>query len=134
MEDSVKYLTFDRYLELGGTLDQMSFNLLEYKSRKQIDLYTFNRLTDGVPEDIKEDIENAMMILINTNNNIQSNVSNKTSETIDGYSVQYKSSKETDTEIGSQIELLLGGLEKDGVPLTYAGGVNDNKQCYYPIS
>ncbi len=135
MGDSVEYLTYTRYKQLGGTLDRMSFNLLEYKSRKQIDLYTYNRLTKGVPEEIEDSIEYLMMNLISINNtSISSSSNNKASESIDGYSVQYRSSQEMELQAKNEIIGMLSGLEVDGVPLTYAGGVNDNKQFYYPIS
>lgn len=133
MEDSVKYLTYERYIELGGSLDLMSFNLLEYQSRKQIDYYTHNRLMNGVPEDIEKDIEMVMMTLINDNNAMSSS-SNKKSETIDGYSVSYGDNTDNSIKIKNTINSLLSGLSVNGVPLLYAGGVNDNKQFYYPIS
>ena len=133
MENSVKYLTYERYIELGGSLDLMSFNLLEYQSRKQIDYYTHNRLIQGVPEDIEKDIEMVMMALINENNAVSS-TSNKKSETIDGYSVSYGDNTENSAKVKNTIISLLSGLSVDGVPLTYAGGLNDNKQFYYPIS
>lgn len=135
MGNSEEYLTYIRYKQLGGTLDQKSFNLLEYKSRKQIDLYTYNRLTKGVPEDIEDSIEYLMMNLISINNTTSgTSATNKASESIDGYSVSYRSSIEMETQARNEIVSMLSGLEVDGVPLTYAGGVNDNKQFHYPIS
>ena len=41
-----KYLTYNEYQELGGTLDQTSFNLLEFEARQIIDKYTFGRLKE----------------------------------------------------------------------------------------
>lgn len=133
MESSEQYLTYEDYQALGGTLSLKSFNLLEYKSRKQIDHYTFNRLIDGVPEDIEYDIKLTMFNLIRINNNAES-TSNKTNESIDGYSVTYGGTQQSSAEIESTIEMLLSGLEINGEPLLYAGGVNDNKRIYYPIS
>ena len=133
MESSEQYLTYEDYQALGGTLSLKSFNLLEYKSRKQIDHYTFNRLMNGVPEDIKFDIELTMYNLIRINGNAES-TSNKTNESIDGYSVTYGGTQQSSAEVESTIIMLLSGLEIDGEPLLYAGGVNDNKRIYYPIS
>lgn len=133
MENSDKYLTYEDYQELGGTLDLKSFNLLEYKSRKQVDYYTHNRLMDGVPTDIKFDIDLLMYNLIDKNNKIDK-AGNKSSERIDGYSVSYGSSQQSSDEIEHTIEMLLSGVELNGEPLTYSGGVNDNKHVYYPIS
>lgn len=38
------YLTYDEYLNMGGTLDEATFNDFEYEAETQIDWYTFNRL------------------------------------------------------------------------------------------
>ena len=127
-----KYLTYAKYQELGGTLDEAPFNLLEYKSQKQIDKYSFGKLINGVPEDIQEQIELAMMSLIEFNQ--INKTSNLNSETIDGYSVSYGDTEEMENRIKSLVDDLLAGLTIDGVPLTYCGGVNDYKRYYYPIS
>ena len=44
MEFDVQYLTYSEYQSLGGTLEEMPFNLLEFKARKEVDKYTFERL------------------------------------------------------------------------------------------
>ena len=130
-----KYLTYARYQELGGTLEEAPFNLLEYKSQKLIDKYSFNRLVNGVPTEIKEQIELATMNLMTfVEKNDSSITGNLASETIDGYSVSYGGSKEIEDKIKYYVGDLLAGLEKDGVPLTYCGDVNDYKRIYYPIS
>lgn len=126
------YLTYLKYIELGGELEQAPFTVLEYKSRKQIDKYSYNRLVSGVPDNIKDSIELAMMTLIKYNETNET--SNLNSESIDGYSVSYGSAKDNEDKIKSLVEDLLAGLEKDGTPLTYCGGVNDTKRFYYPIS
>lgn len=126
------YLTYDKYIELGGELEEAPFTLLEYKSRKQIDKYSFGRLINGIPENLKQDIEKAMMSLVEFN--LNNNTSNLTSETIDGYSVSYGDTEENENKIRALVKDLLEGLEIDGVPLTYCGGVNDYKRHYYPIS
>jgi len=38
------YLTYDEYLNMGGTLDEATFNTLEYEARAKVDYYTFGRL------------------------------------------------------------------------------------------
>lgn len=132
MNNSVKYLTYKDYKELGGSLDEASFNLLEQKARKQIDHYTFNRLIDGVPANLKNEIDMIMFRLIGMNDNIDKNI-NKSSESIDGYSVSYGGSTQANKEIEDTIKVMLSGYEVDGVPLLYVGGVNDNKRIYYDI-
>lgn len=131
MDNSVKYLAYEDYKELGGSLDNASFNLYEQKARKQIDHYTFNRLINGVPMNIKDEIDMIMFRLIGMNQTIDNN-SNKASESIDGYSVSYNNSQ-VSSEIKNEIKMCLDGLEIDGVPLLYAGGVNDNKRIYYNL-
>ena len=49
MEFSGEYLTYEEYKALGGTLDLLPFNLLEFEARKKINLKTFNRLV-GIKE------------------------------------------------------------------------------------
>ena len=44
MEFSGQYLTYPEYKSLGGTLDIMPFNLLEFEARKKIDNRTLYRL------------------------------------------------------------------------------------------
>ena len=87
-----KYLTYDEYTSLGGTLEETPFNLLEYESRKQIDLRTQKRLV-GV-EEIPNEVKLCDFHLINkindyilTLDSISQN--NKSSESIDGYSVSF---------------------------------------------
>ncbi len=130
-----KYLTYEEYQALGGGLPEAPFNLLEYESRKQIDKYTFGRLMEleEIPEDIRDDIQMCMFVLIEQNNEMNETVTKK-SESIDGYSVSFGGVSENDNVIKSKITTLLNGIELNGVPLLYAGGVNDNKRYYYPIS
>ena len=48
MEFSEQYLNYEEYKSLGGTLDIMPFNILEFESRKRIDERTQNRLKNIV--------------------------------------------------------------------------------------
>jgi len=38
------YLTYAEYTAMGGTLDETTFNDLEFEARSLVDWYTFNRL------------------------------------------------------------------------------------------
>ena len=105
MEFSGQYLTYEDYRALGGTLDLTSFNLLEFESRRQIDIRTFNRLKDieEIPQEVKlcdYELINSIDSFLKTKNNI----SNVKSENIDGYSVQYTSSSEVQSIIKSKNE------------------------------
>ena len=55
MEFEGQYLTYEEYKGLGGTLDLMPFNILEFEARNQIDLRTQNRLVNEVeiPQKVK---------------------------------------------------------------------------------
>ena len=55
MEISKQYLTYEEYKGLGGTIDQVSFNLLEFECRKKIDIRTQNRLINvtEIPQEVK---------------------------------------------------------------------------------
>lgn len=51
------YLTFDEYLEMGGTiLDETIFSDMAYEADSYIDWYTFNRLwnEEEIPERVKK--------------------------------------------------------------------------------
>ena len=47
MEFEGQYLTYEEYIDLGGTLDLMPFNLLEFEARRKIDIRTQSRLKDS---------------------------------------------------------------------------------------
>lgn len=88
MEFEGQYLTYEDYKGLGGTLDLMPFNLLEFEARKKIDINTKNRLKNE--KTIPNEVKLCIYQLINTtetyvnekNRNIQS-------ESVGEYSVNY---------------------------------------------
>jgi len=85
-----QYLTYTEYTSLGGTLEEMPFNLLEFEARQNIDKYTFGRLKD-LPSQI-DDVKMCCYKLINYVNsykNLEEQDKAKTSEQIDGYSYTY---------------------------------------------
>lgn len=91
MDFKGQYLTHEEYRSLGGSLDLLPFNLLEFEARKQIDLRTQCRLqnTDKIPSEVKL----CMFKLVNQIKNYSETVAqangNLASEQIDGYSVSY---------------------------------------------
>lgn len=105
MEFSGQYLTYEDYRALGGTLDLTSFNLLEFESRRQIDIRTFNRLKDieEIPQEVKL-CDYELINSIDSFSKTKNNISNIKSENIDGYSVQYTSSSEVQSIIKSKNE------------------------------
>lgn len=55
MDMSPRYLTYDEYTEVGGTLDEDVFTYYAYEAESYIDWYTFNRLhnTTEIPDAVK---------------------------------------------------------------------------------
>lgn len=94
MEFEGQYLTYAEYKALGGTLDQTPFNLLEFESRRTIDMRTQNRLK-GFENDIPQEVKLCEFSLIEkigkyANENNELSVSgNIASESTDGYSISY---------------------------------------------
>lgn len=94
MEFSKQYLTYEEYRRLGGTIDLMPFNLLEFECRRKIDIRTQNRLVNLEKDEIPDEVKLCEFLMINkmssyddvifkTGNNMIK------SENIDGYSVSY---------------------------------------------
>lgn len=134
MEFGGQYLTYTEYKSLGGTLDIMPFNLLEFEARKKIDNRTLYRLKNV--EEIPNEVKICMFNLVNAiykytgdyNNQINGNIS---SESVDGYSVSYIDNtriqeiiKSKGSEINSIISDNLNGVIVNGQRLTFLGVVN----------
>ena len=131
MEFNNQYLTYEEYESLGGTLDEMPFNILELKARQVINERTQNRLKniEEMPQEVKicvYDLINTMNKYNLSNNSTSSNIS---SENTDGYSVTYKSGTELTEEQKKQyddvMEKDLYGVIVDNTPILYLG-VNTN--------
>ena len=128
MEFSGQYLTYTDYQELGGTLSEMPFNLLEYEARQSIDKYTFGRL-----KDLEEQIEETKLCtyklieLINSYNKYETQNKGVASESIDGYSISYSTPDSSFTmaknnEIKNVIKTYLVDCKlEDGTPYMYCG-------------
>ena len=132
MEFNGQYLTYEEYKALGGTLDLTPFNLLEFESRRRIDIRTQNRLVNANSEDIPQSVKLCDMSLINMvkkyaeqENNQNGNVA---SENTEGYSVTYitldkikeimESKKE---EVSDILETYLVGVIFNGEHIAYLG-------------
>ena len=102
MDFTNQYLSYQEYIELGGTLEEVPFNELEYECERIIDSRTQNRLkkADEIPQEVKmleyKMLENLQGYYISLKK-AQSGVS---SENIDGYSVTYIPSN----QIGQLVE------------------------------
>lgn len=128
MEFKNQYLTYDEYLQLGGTLDETPFNILELEARKNIDKYTFGRL-QNLEEQCNEvkiceyrliNALNAYAISENQNKGVLS-------ENTDGYSVSYGQASENTSmakisETRGIIKTYLAECKlEDGTPYLYVG-------------
>lgn len=120
MEFEGQYLEFDEYEELGGSLDETPFNILEFEARRKIDERTFGRLK--LLEEQPIEVKMCMFALINSinsyNNAYQnSNNRNVASESVGSYSVSYAS--------GTQIQEIINSknVEIEEIIRTYLMGV-----------
>ena len=111
MEFENQYLQYAEYIELGGTLTEMPFNILEFEARKKIDERTQRRLLNV--SDIPQEVKMCMYKLINTLDvyNRTQEKGNISSESIDGYSVSYRDVSQTATQAKN--------IELDNIITTY---------------
>ena len=128
MEFDNQYLTFDEYKELGGTLEEAPFNILELKAQKCIDKYTFGRL-----QDLEEQINEVKICVFELIKNLASYESylehdkSISSENTDGYSISYNNSDESVSK--GNLEEMKGIVRTylaecrldDGTPYLYLG-------------
>ena len=128
MDFTKHYLTYAEYKVLGGNLAETPFNLLELKAQKEIDKYTFGRLKNlqGQINEVKVcDYE-----LINKLQNYQTAESHNgiSSESTDGYSVNYGEISDNVSSMNKDIEnciktYLAECKLEDGTPYLYCGVV-----------
>ena len=127
MELEGQYLTYQEYKALGGTLDKMPFNLLEFNARKKIDERTFGRLINKGQE--YKEVKLCIYNMITTLNSYSSyDTQNKaiSSESTDGYSISYGTPQKSTTEAkNSELEDImnsyLANIVIDSVPVLYRG-------------
>ena len=119
MEFSGQYLTYEQYKALGGTLDRMPFELLEFECRRRIDERTQNRLRNVkiIPQEVKLCEFKLMSIMNSYDEGLDTVSRNIASENTDGYSVSYVT--------GSQIQEVLKTKSKeiDDIIMTYLSGI-----------
>lgn len=128
MEFTKQYLTYEEYQELGGTLEETPFAILELEAQKNIDKYTLGKLKnlDNQINEVKI-CEYNLIELLNTYNSY--NLQNKSiaSESTDGYSISYNGASENVSkakinEIKGIIKTYLAECYlEDGTPYLYVG-------------
>lgn len=128
MDFTNQYLTYEEYMVLGGTLEEVPFNELEYECRRIIDSRTQNRLINAeeIPQEVKM-LENKMIQTLQgyyvSLNKAQSGVA---SENTDGYSVSYISSNQISQLIEGKIDVL-----QDLVSTYLFGVIINNEHLLY---
>jgi len=123
MDFEGQYLEFDEYQELGGSLNETPFNLLEYEARRKIDERTQGRLKNikEIPQEVKMCVF-ALINSIETYSNESIKNKNIASESVGSYSVSYAS--------GSQIQEIIKSknVELNDIINTYLYGVIVNNE------
>lgn len=127
MEFEGQYLTYQEYKTLGGTLDEMPFNLLEFNARMKIDERTFGRLVDKGQK--YQEVKLCVYNMITTLNSYSSyDTQNKaiSSESTDGYSISYGTPQKSTTEAKNSeledvIDTYLSNLIVNDVFVLYRG-------------
>ena len=108
MEFTNQYLSYEEYMNLGGSLEEVPFNELEYECRRIIDSRTQNRLKNAeeIPQEVKM-LENKMIQdLQKYYISLEKAQSGISSENIDGYSVTYISSNQIGQLVSDNINVL----------------------------
>ena len=127
MEFEGQYLTYQEFKALGGTLDEMPFNLLEYNARMKIDERTFGRLVEKGQEyqEVKLCVHN-MITTLNSYSSYDTQNKAISSESTDGYSISYGTPQKSTTEAKNSeledvINSYLANVVIDNVPVLYRG-------------
>ena len=133
------YLTFAEYQEMGGKLDETTFNDYGFEAQCKIDYYTFNRLKNEtvIPENVKrlmyrlisliDQIQKASIVdgISGDSSTTQAGIA---SQSNDGVSISYNTLSAHDaldslqTEIPKLVQQYLSGLTNSlGRKLLYRG-------------
>ena len=120
-----QYLEYNEYTNLGGTLKQTPFNLLEYNARKRIDEKTFGRLINltNIPQEVKLCVFELINVLESYTTTENKGV---LSENIDGYSISYNKpnkiiTEAKNSELDDVITNYLANTTIDNIPVLYRG-------------
>ena len=108
MDFTNQYLSYEEYMELEGTLEEVPFNELEFECRRIIDSRTQNRLknTDEIPQEVKLLINKMIQTLQGYYVSLSKAQSGVASVNTDGYSESYISSNQISQLIEGKIDVL----------------------------
>ena len=124
----VQYLTYDEYLQYGGTLNETDFVLAEFSAQSRIDRMTLCRVQHmaAVPEEVKLAMMTLMKVDSKYGATAHADSAIVSSFSTDGYSESYGGVSEQTQNAQEQAtrtveRMLFGVLDDTGVPLTYRG-------------
>ena len=133
------YLTYTEYQNMGGTLEETTFNDLEFEARTYVDWVTFNRLwnEEVIPDRVKECMYHIIRLIQNKLDALNANGSGDgsqetsggiISQTNDGVSITYNTMSAKDVidqvnkELDEAIDRYLQGVTNSlGKRLLYRG-------------
>lgn len=125
------YLTYDEYLDMGGTVDETAFTRLEHKARKKINKETFNRIEFGMVNELFydeeiESIKECMYQLVTMLRNDFSNSEDKVLSSVsnDGVSESYvvfSDIQELNNYMEDTIIDYLSDVYLEEIPVLYRG-------------
>ena len=89
------YLDYSDYVSYGGNLEKAAFDRFSYRAERIIDAHTFSKLAGKEYEDIPTEVKHCAFELTEyiAENYVNGSVSEKSSESNDGYSVSYENKK-----------------------------------------
>ena len=128
MDFTNQYLSYEEYMELGGTLDEVPFNELEFECKRIIDSRTQNRLKNAeeIPQEVKLLINKMIQTLQGYYISLEKAQSGVASENTDGYSVSYISSNQISQLIEGKTDVL-----QDLVSTYLFGVIVNNEHLLY---
>lgn len=134
------YLSYDEYVEYGGTLEETAFEQFEFEARSIIDWWTFNRLQHETvyPEAVKRcmfkilslltEKQSAMVLDTSNSDGVVTITAGITSQSNDGVRTDYNTLSASDAldavqdEIQEAIQLYLGSVRNSlGHRVLYRG-------------
>jgi hypothetical protein len=123
------YITYEEYVDMGGSVSEGAFNRLETKARAAVDRVTFGRLKNESP--MRDAVRYCMFDLINAANADDSAGAITAGREIaamsnDGISVSFASSGGASASVAARQaaivrEWLAAETDAYGTPLLYAG-------------
>lgn len=128
MEFTNQYLRYIEYAELGGTLKELPFNLIEFECRKIIDERTQKRLVNAekIPNEVKLCIFKMINVIEDYQKSFENVAKGIASENTDGYSVNYNSNTESvikskQSQLNELISAYLYGVIVNNEHILYIG-------------